>query len=93
VPGVPEITGGGGGAVFATVIENGGNDELDDPSLAVITMPGSVPTFAAPGVPDSWPVPLLKFAHEGLAAIEKVSFVPLESLALGRNMYDLSTVA
>ena len=84
--GEPEITGGGGGAVFTTVIENGGSAAADDPSLTLITMPGSVPTFAAPGVPDSWPVELLNFAHEGLAAIEKVSFAPLASLALGRNM-------
>ena len=80
------MTGGGGGAAFATVIEKEGNDELEDPSLTLITIPGSVPTFAAAGVPDSWPVELLKLAHEGLAAIEKLSFAPLESLALGRNM-------
>jgi hypothetical protein len=47
------MTGGGGGAAFATVIENAGSDALDDPSLALITIPGSVPTFAADGVPDS----------------------------------------
>jgi len=47
------MTGGGGGAAFATVIENAGSDALDDPSLTLITIPGSVPTFAAAGVPDS----------------------------------------
>ena len=71
---------------FATVIENAGSDALDDPSLTLITMPGSVPTLPAVGIPDSCPVPLLKFAHEGLAAIEKLSFAPLAALALGRNI-------
>ena len=80
------MTGGGGGAAFATVIVKEGNDELEDPSLTLISIPGSVPTFAAVGVPDSWPVELLKLAHEGLAAIEKLSLAPPESLALGRNM-------
>ena len=36
-----------------TVMENAGSEALDDPSLALITIPGSVPTFAAAGVPDS----------------------------------------
>ena len=80
------MVGGGGGAVFTTVIEKVGSDALDDPSLTLTTMPGSVPTFPADGVPDNWPVELLKLAHEGLAAIEKLSLAPLESLALGRNM-------
>ncbi len=80
------MTGGGGGGAFATMIANAGREELLDPSLTLITMPGSVPTFAAAGMPDSWPVLLLKVAHEGFAEIEKVSFVPLASLALGRNI-------
>ena len=51
VSGVPEMTGGGGGGVFATVIENAGSEALPDPSLTLMTIPGSVPTFAAAGVP------------------------------------------
>jgi len=86
VAGVPEMTGGGGGALFATVIVNAGSAALVAPSLTLMTIPGSVPTFAAPGVPASWPLPESKFAQAGLAAIEKVSFAPLASLALGRNM-------
>src|SRR6516162_8886793 len=87
------MTGGGGAGVFATVIENAGSEAVCVPSLTLITMPGSVPTFPAVGVPDSWPVALLNLAHTGLAAIEKVSFAPLESLALGRNMYAVATMA
>ena len=87
------MTGGGGGAAFATVIANAGSEALLDPSLALITIPGSVPTFAADGVPASWPVAESKFAQAGLAAIAKVSFAPLASLALGRNMYALETIA
>ena len=79
--------------MFATVIENAGSDALLDPSLALITIPGSVPTLLAAGVPDSWPVVVLKLAQDGLAAIEKVSFAPPASLALGRNIYALETVA
>ena len=80
------MVGGGGGAALATVIENAGSAALLDPSLTLITIPGSVPTLAAVGVPDSCPVLPSKVVHEGLAAIEKVSFAPLASVALGRNM-------
>ncbi len=79
------MTGGGGGAALATVIENGGSDAMLDPSLTLIEIPGSVPTLAALGVPDSWPLVLSNVAQVGLAAIEKVNVAPVESLALGRN--------
>jgi hypothetical protein len=87
------MIGGGGGGAFVTVIVNAGSEVLLDPSLALITMPGSVPTFAADGVPASWPVAESKAAQAGLAAIAKVSFAPPASLALGRNMYALETTA
>jgi hypothetical protein len=80
------MTGGGGGATLATVIENAGSDALLDPSLTLITIPGSVPTLPVPGIPESCPVALSNAAQVGLAAIEKVNLAPLASLALGRNM-------
>src|ERR1700745_2961547 len=85
--------GTGGGAACAPVIANAGSEALLDPSLTLITIPGSVPTFAAEGVPASWPVAESKFAQAGLAAIAKVNFAPLAALALGRNMYALETIA
>ena len=87
------MIGGGGGAALATVIENGCSEALVDPSVTLITMPGSVPTLAAVGVPDSWPDLALNVAQGGLAEIEKLSFAPLAPVALGRNMYALATVA
>src|SRR5512142_184360 len=87
------MTGGGGGAALVTVIANAGSEALLDPSLALITIPGSVPTLAADGVPASCPVAASNFAHAGLPTIAKVSLAPLASLALGRNRYALATVA
>jgi hypothetical protein len=86
VSGVPEMVGGGGGALFATVMAKVGSDALLDPSLTLITIPGYVPTFPAAGVPLSWPLEVSNFVHDGLAAIAKLSFEPSGSLALGRNM-------
>ena len=78
--GVPEIAG-----PAVTVMENAGSEALDEPSATLITMPVYVPTFAAVGVPASWPVVPSKVAHDGFPVIEKVSAPPAASAAPGWN--------
>ena len=68
-----------------TVIANVGREAFATPSVTPITIPGSVPTSAAAGVPLSCPVAMLKFAHEGLFVMEKVRPLPAGSLAVGVN--------
>ena len=68
-----------------TVIVKAAREALATPSVALITMPGSVPTSVAAGVPLSCPVAMLKFAHEGWLLIEKVRPLPAGSLAVGMN--------
>ena len=51
-----------------------------------------VPTFAAAGVPDRWPVLVLKVAHDGVVLIEKVSVLPSASDAIGWNVADRQSV-
>lgn len=70
-----------------TLIEKAGRLALAAPSDTVITMLACVPTFAAPGVPLSRPVAVLKFAQAGLLLIENVSACPSGSVAVGRNEY------
>jgi len=85
VAGVPEITGGDVSG-FLTDIPNTGNAAVLTPSLTEILM-GEYQTglYARPGVPDSWPVLLLKLAQTGLLAIEKASFRPLGFWVVGVN--------
>ncbi len=78
--GVPEIVG-----AEVTVMEKAGKDALDAPSATLITIPVYVPTFAAVGVPLSWPVVVLKVAQDGLPVMENVSVPPAASEALGWN--------
>ena len=80
--GVPLIVGGGLLAAF-TVIEKLGSEALLVPSLTEITMLEEVPTLAACGVPESWPVLALKLAQLGGFEIEKVSVLPLGSVVEG----------
>ena len=68
-----------------TVMENAGNEALDAPSATLTTMPAYVPTLAAVGVPESWPVLVSKVAHAGLPTIENVRVPPAASEALGWN--------
>src|SRR3954447_4398268 len=68
------------GAAF-TAIENAGNLVVAVPSLTEMTMLANVPV--AVGLPDSWPVLVLKVAHEGRFVIEKPSVLPSASLAVG----------
>ena len=44
-----------------------------------------MPTFAAAGVPLSWPVFALNVAHDGRAEMLNVSVLPSGSLAIGVN--------
>jgi hypothetical protein len=76
-----------------TVIEKGGSEALDEPSLTLMTMFEVVPMERVEGVPDNLPVEELKFAHLGLLLMEYVSVWPSESEAEGWNTYDDPTVA
>lgn len=53
------------------------------PSLTLTTMFAYVPTFVLAGVPLTWPVAILKLAHEGLFCTLKLSVSPFASLAVG----------
>jgi hypothetical protein len=91
VPGVPEIV--GPEAPDTTVIVKAGSEALATPSLTLITIPASVPTSAAVGVPLSCPLAILKLAHEGRLLMENVRPLPAGSLAVGENEYAIPTVA
>ncbi|HXQ21003.1 MAG TPA: hypothetical protein VN812_04970 [Candidatus Acidoferrales bacterium] len=66
VVGAPVIV---GGAEVVTVIVNGARDADAVPSLTEIVMLAYVPTLAAGGVPDSWPVAVLNVAQAGWFSI------------------------
>jgi hypothetical protein len=66
-----------------TVIVNAASDAEAVPLLTEIVMLAYVPTLAAVGVPDSWPVVVLNDAQEGMFAIEKVSDPPLGLVVVG----------
>jgi len=91
VPGVPEIV--GPEAPDTTVIVKAGSEALATPSLTLITIPATVPTSAAVGVPLSCPLAILKLAHEGRLLMENVRPLPAGSLAVGANEYAIPTVA
>jgi hypothetical protein len=75
----------GPAAAALTAIAKAGNAADALPSLTLITMPESVPTSAAAGVPLSCPVAVLKVPQGGLLLMEKVSAPPDGSLAVGVN--------
>src|SRR5262249_32177900 len=75
-----------------TVMVKAGSDAEPYPSLVLITIPEYVPTFVAAGFPLSCPVALLKLAHEGWFAMEKVRVLPEGSFAVGVNEYAAPTV-
>ena len=77
----------GGLAEAFTVIEKLGSEAELVPSLTEIRMPVNVPTLLEDGVPDSWPVLLLKLAQLGLPEMEKVSVLPLGSVVEGVKVY------
>jgi hypothetical protein len=74
VAGDPEIFGGDAGApppaACATVMVNAGSVAEENASRALMTILLNFPTLAAVGVPLSWPVLVLKVAHEGLLLME-----------------------
>ena len=65
VAGVPRIVGGPSTGCVETVTVKAASEALAVPLLTLIVMLANVPTFAVLGVPESWPVPLLKFAQDG----------------------------
>jgi hypothetical protein len=69
-----------------TAIAKGASDVLVLPSLTLTTTFEYVPTLALVGVPESWPVDVLKLAHAGLFAIEYVNVSPSASAAVGRKL-------
>ena len=83
VPGVPEMVGGAGGVSTPTEMEKAGSDAVWCPSFTLMTMPKSVPTSAALGVPTSWPVLALNVAQDGWFVIEKVSVLSEAPEVLG----------
>jgi hypothetical protein len=62
------------------------------PSLTLITMPESVPTSAAAGVPLSCPVVVSNLAQGGLFVMENVRLFPDGSLAVGAKEYAVPAV-
>src|ERR1700683_2362709 len=68
-----------------TVMLNGASDAEAEPSLTLITILRNTPALALVGVPDSSPVRLLKFAHDGVLVSENVSVPPSGSLPVGVN--------
>lgn len=60
-------------------------DELEAPSLTLMTMFEYVPMLPVLGVPVSAPVEVLNEAHDGRFAIENRSVSPSASATLGRN--------
>jgi hypothetical protein len=88
VGGVPEIVGGRFVPVGpVTVIENGGSDAVDLPSLTLILIFEYVPTCAVVGIADSWQTVLLKTAHDGWFWIEHFSASPSASEMVALKAY------
>src|SRR5579883_834466 len=68
-----------------TLIVKGASAAEAVPSLALMVMLASVCALA--GVPESWPVAMLKLAQLGLLLTENDSVFPAESLAVGVKEY------
>jgi hypothetical protein len=74
------------GDLFAlgfTTSEYAGSDTFVVPSVTEMTIPLQVRACSANGLPYKRPVVVSKDAKPGLFAIEKVSLLPSESLAVG----------
>ena len=82
VGGVPEIFTVEPEVPVCTVMLNHLTAELT-PSYAWMPISEYFPTLLAPGVPDSFPVVVLKVAQTGFPVIEKASLRPAESVAVG----------
>jgi hypothetical protein len=66
---------------------NAGSAAVAVPSAAVMTMFIVIPVSVALGLPNSWPVVVLKLAQAGAFLIENASLPPSESLAVGVKLY------
>src|SRR3569833_1545317 len=78
---------GGSAAGAVTAMVNAGSETLVVPSLTLMVIFAYVPRLVVPGVPESWPVLVLKVAQAGLLAIAKVNLLPSASEAAGWNEY------
>jgi hypothetical protein len=81
--GVPLIV---GSLYDLTSIENAVSVAFDLPSLTLMRISAYVPVCLLVGVPSSFPVAMLKLAHAGLWAIEKLSASPAGPVASGVNV-------
>ena len=88
--GVPEIQ---GEPPALTVIVNAGSFVVSLPSDTAIVMARVVPASRGPGLPESWPVSLLKLAHLGRPLMPKPRASPLASLAVGWKLYSCPVAA
>ena len=86
-PAVPVMVGASGAAAGVTWIVNAGSDVICAPLSAEMTMPAYAPLCVVAGVPESWPVAVLKEAQAGGFLIEKVRGLPAGSLAAGVKAY------
>jgi hypothetical protein len=71
------------GVAGVTVILKGESELEATPSLTLRTMLEYVPVCVLAGVPESWPVAMLKLAQVGLFCTEKASVALLALLAEG----------
>jgi hypothetical protein len=76
-----------------TMIEKLGRETVPLPSLALITMPGYVPTSDGFGTPWSIPWVVLKLAQPGLLAMLYPIVAPAGALVVACTAYWLPTVA
>lgn len=66
-----------------TVIAKAVNEAVLTPSETLIVILLETPTFAALGVPVSWPVAVLNAAHDGRFLMLNVSDTPVAPVAVG----------
>src|SRR5450631_3609816 len=92
VAGVPLIVGGPSPVDAETIMVKAASEAVAVPLSTLMTMLVKLPTSAAAGVPESSPVTLLKFAHEGWFWTEKVRASPFGSLAVGVKLYAAPTL-
>ena len=70
-----------------TVMLKGGSELEATPSLTLSTMLEYVPVCVLAGVPESWPVAMLKLAQAGMFVIENDRLLPDGSVVVGVNEY------
>jgi hypothetical protein len=75
-----------------TVMLKGGSELEATPSLTLSTMLEYVPVCVLAGVPESWPVAMLKLAQAGMFVIENDRLLPDGSVVVGVNEYPVPAV-